>query len=65
MTRNMALITMDQSQPKKRDRQVDREIDENLKRAFQETAEAPLPDRFTDLLNQLRKSETGGGGINE
>ena len=40
-----------------RDSRVDRAIDENLKRAFQETADEPLPQRFADLLDQLRQSK--------
>ncbi|MCE8548485.1 hypothetical protein KBY25_21965 [Ruegeria pomeroyi] len=30
------------------------EIDRNLKKAFGQLAEEPLPDRFADLLAQLR-----------
>ncbi|NIZ12079.1 NepR family anti-sigma factor [Phaeobacter sp. HF9A] len=30
------------------------EIDRNLRKAFGQLAEEPLPDRFTDLLAQLR-----------
>ncbi|WP_193743450.1 NepR family anti-sigma factor [Tateyamaria sp. ANG-S1] len=37
--------------------EIDAEIDANLKRAFDNLANEPVPDRFTDLLNQLR---TGG-----
>lgn len=33
------------------------QIDRNLKRAFQELATEPLPDRFTVLLDQLRKAD--------
>ncbi|WP_291728972.1 NepR family anti-sigma factor [Leisingera sp. F5] len=32
-------------------------IDRNLKKAFDELAAEPLPERFTDLLKQLRKAE--------
>lgn len=41
-----------------RKEQADREIDENLKRAFNEVASQQVPDRFTELLEQLRKQET-------
>ena len=41
-----------------RNEQADREIDENLKRAFNEVASQQVPDRFTELLEQLRKQET-------
>lgn len=33
---------------------ADDEIDRNLKRAFDELRDAPLPDRFTDLIERLR-----------
>ncbi|WP_323781412.1 NepR family anti-sigma factor [Leisingera sp.] len=32
-------------------------IDRNLKKAFHELATEPLPDRFSDLLDQLRKAD--------
>ncbi|WP_019296346.1 MULTISPECIES: NepR family anti-sigma factor [unclassified Leisingera] len=32
-------------------------IDRSLKHAFDELAAEPLPERFTDLLEQLRKAE--------
>lgn len=35
------------------------QIDENLKRAYQEVLTEDVPDRFTDLLNQLRAREAG------
>ncbi|MBV7409030.1 MULTISPECIES: NepR family anti-sigma factor [Roseobacteraceae] len=34
--------------------EIEAEIDANLKRAFDNMANEPVPDRFTDLLNQLR-----------
>ena len=41
-------------QPSKRsDRQ--KVIDENLKRVFDETLEEGIPDRFKDLLSQLKQ----------
>ena len=42
-----------------RDEQADREIDENLKRAFDQLANEPVPDRFTELLKQLQQKEAG------
>ncbi|WP_189799585.1 NepR family anti-sigma factor [Tateyamaria sp. syn59] len=36
---------------------IDAEIDANLKRAFDSLAQEPVPDRFTDLLNQLRTGD--------
>ncbi|MCA8884494.1 MAG: transcriptional regulator [Rhodobacteraceae bacterium] len=38
---------------------VQRQIDENLKRIFDETAQEPLPEKLTALLDQLRKQEPG------
>ena len=31
-----------------------RQIDDNLKRVYEEALEQELPDRFTELLSQLR-----------
>ena len=36
---------------------VDDEIDRSLKRAFDELAAAPLPDRFVDLIERLRAGD--------
>ncbi len=46
----------------------DQQIDENLKRVYQEIIEEQVPDRFQDLLNQLRaqdnqRSGTGAGEV--
>lgn len=38
-----------------------RQIDENLKRVYQEKLEEELPDRFKSLIDQLKKQ---GGGDN-
>lgn len=38
------------------------QIDANLKRVFQESASEELPDRFKDLLAQLKNTDTSGGG---
>ncbi|MCB1338211.1 MAG: transcriptional regulator [Maritimibacter sp.] len=34
------------------------QIDENLKRVYQEALDERLPDRFQELLEQLRDKET-------
>ncbi|MEL7253955.1 MAG: NepR family anti-sigma factor [Pseudomonadota bacterium] len=47
---------MTQNRPKS---SIESEIDDNLKRAFDEIAAAPVPSRFTDLLDQLKQ-----GGAN-
>lgn len=42
------------------------EIDRNLKKAFGQLAEEPLPDRFADLLAQLRAVDSKKeGGAND
>ncbi|QBF29956.1 NepR family anti-sigma factor [Thalassococcus sp. S3] len=40
-------------------------IDENLKRVFQPTLEEEVPDRFRDLLAQLKEKEAAGGMSND
>jgi len=42
--------------PQNRKTEVDEQIDENLKRAFEDMANAPVPDRFAELLDQLKNS---------
>ncbi|MEO0390170.1 MAG: NepR family anti-sigma factor [Pseudomonadota bacterium] len=42
---------------KKRPSKIEQEIDQNIKRAFDDIAEQELPSRFTDLLNQLRAQD--------
>ncbi|MEM8655184.1 MAG: NepR family anti-sigma factor [Pseudomonadota bacterium] len=49
--------------PDSRKTDVDELIDANLKRAFEDLASEPVPDRFTELLGKLRSGEgTPGGG---
>lgn len=38
------------------------QIDENLKRIYDETLGEEIPDRLTQLLEQLRKKSTDGSG---
>jgi hypothetical protein len=38
---------------------VDEQIDDNLKRVYQEAASEPLPDKFLSLLAQLKAKEEG------
>ncbi|ATG36587.1 MULTISPECIES: NepR family anti-sigma factor [Phaeobacter] len=57
----------------KRSDAVEREIDSNLKKAFDTLASEPIPDRFADLLDQLKakgatpitSSGNGTGDTNE
>lgn len=41
------------------DRESD--IDENLKKVFNETLEEGIPDRFKELLSQLKQQEATSG----
>ena len=36
---------------------IERDIDENLRKVYRRMVEEDLPDRFKDLLDQLRQSE--------
>ncbi len=37
---------------------IEQEIEQNLKRAFDDVADQEVPSRLTDLLAQLRSKET-------
>lgn len=45
-------------QPRPTKLDLSREIDENLKRVYQETLKEQVPDRFAQLLAQLREKES-------
>lgn len=49
---------MAKNPPSKRDYA---EIDENLRRVFEELSSEQVPDRFTDLLDRLRKGDPPPG----
>ncbi|GHA44115.1 hypothetical protein GCM10008927_06110 [Amylibacter ulvae] len=36
---------------------IKKQIDENLRRVYQDKVEEELPDRFKELLEQLKKQE--------
>jgi hypothetical protein len=38
--------------------EVDQQIDENLKRVYDDALNEAVPDRFLDLIEQLRAAET-------
>lgn len=40
---------------------MDQEIDENLRRVYSDVVAAPLPERFTQLLDKLREQEREDG----
>lgn len=50
------------NQPKGRIR--DSVIDENLQRVFNETLEEGIPDRFKELLSQLKEADAKNGKKN-
>lgn len=50
---------MTQAQRKSR---LQDEIDQNLKRAYEDVLKEDVPDRFTQLLDQLRAQDAGEGG---
>ncbi|QDL93637.1 hypothetical protein FDP22_08005 [Paroceanicella profunda] len=39
---------------------IDRQIEENLRKVYNEAVSEALPDRFTDLLAQLKAGEPKG-----
>lgn len=39
----------------------ERAIDENLKRVYDQTLDEGIPDRFRDLLSQLKQQDQSGG----
>ena len=54
---------MDQNKKNRRtESEVDRHIDENLKKVFDDMANQPVPDRFTKLLDQLRTGSSNKPG---
>ncbi|WP_380993493.1 NepR family anti-sigma factor [Sedimentitalea sp. HM32M-2] len=42
---------------KRRTSKVNQQIDENLRRVYSDAASEPIPDRFAQLLEQLRQKE--------
>jgi predicted metal-dependent hydrolase len=40
-------------------RKLQEQIDENLRRVYREALEEEVPDRFRELLEQLRRKEAG------
>ncbi|WP_223423055.1 NepR family anti-sigma factor [Tateyamaria pelophila] len=43
---------------RQRKKAINQEIDRNMKRAFEELLQEPVPDRFADLIERLRQEET-------
>lgn len=49
----------------KQDRKIsslEQEIEANLKRVYEDVAKQDVPDRFTELLNQLREADKSSAG---
>jgi hypothetical protein len=42
---------------KTRTSKLNQQIDDNLRRVYSQAAEEPVPERFTELLQKLRKQE--------
>jgi hypothetical protein len=42
---------------KRRTSRLQQQIDDNLRRVYSDTVQEPLPDRFSQLLDQLRAQE--------
>ena len=40
---------------------MNQQIDDNLRRVYSDAAKEPVPDRFTELLEQLRRQEQSDG----
>ncbi|RPE67134.1 hypothetical protein EDD53_1538 [Pacificibacter maritimus] len=49
---------MDQDEPKT---PLEEQIEENLRKVYQKTLDEQVPDRFLDLLEQLRQQDANHG----
>ena len=56
-SRQSEKISRSYSRSDKPKNRLDEQIDDNLRRVYQTAASEPVPDRFTQLLDQLRKAE--------
>ena len=43
--------------PERQKKAIEEQIDENLRRVYEQVAEAEIPDRFLDLLEKLKRQE--------
>ncbi len=50
-------MASDANKPRAQTANMNRQIDENLKRAFEATVNEDLPDRFKDLIARLKASD--------
>jgi hypothetical protein len=52
-------MTQNDQRPERKGLGLKRQIDENLKRVYQDALEEEVPDRFKELLARLRAKESG------
>lgn len=45
----------------RQDNDLDRQIEVNLRRVFQEKSSEPVPDKFLKLLQELKEQDDQGG----
>lgn len=48
---------MTEKREKRRRAEIEKQIDENLRRVYEEDVKDDIPDRFVALLEQLRQQE--------
>ena len=61
---DMTLLTLIDDMASKRGKSTEarKQIDENLKRAYEDALKQEVPDRFLDLIAKLRSSDDRKGG---
>lgn len=55
-------MTKDKDEDRNNRRTIREQIDEHLKRVYRTTLNEDLPERFRDLLAQLKVKDSGGKG---
>jgi hypothetical protein len=55
-------MTKDKGEDGASRRAIRKQIDENLKRVYRDSLSEELPDRFRDLLAQLKSKDDAGSG---
>lgn len=54
-------MTSEPKKPRPSPGKLGEQIDENLRRVYEDTLNEQLPDRFHDLIAQLKKKDEGNG----
>lgn len=54
-------MTSEPKKPRPSPGKLGEQIDENLRRVYEDTLNEQLPDRFHDLIAQLKKKDEGHG----